>query len=716
MKILTRLLIGIPVFIILLIVAAGVVVGFVIDPNDYRARIEQAAEQSAGIELKINGDIGWSFFPWLGLEVQDINLRYPGQPELAQLEQAQLSVKLLPLLGAKVEMSDIQVNGIELSLVSTADGNNWTAPDTQAAEETATAEDQDTTVAGGATPLSSFDIESLTLSNAHLQYVDEVANSRIEVRDLNLKSGRLMPGSPIPIEFSASVHQFQNDAETLSAHAELSTDAMLDLSSQHYQLHGLEGELTLNSAALGTQPLTLTLAANLNLSLNDEQLSLGLQKLAIANLESQGQISVTGFQQPTITGELRIADFNLKQLLQQLGQSVPVTADSAALTRLGMSAVLNGPANSLTLNPLTLLLDDTEFNGSASLNLQTLAQSLTLSGGRLDADRYLPPADSSDTGTATASQNSTAGSATWSKEEIIPLEPLQALDLDAVLDLEQLQVAGLEINQPGITVNAHDGLVRLSRINADLYSGTLRNSATLDARQTPLKLSSDINVNSVQIGEALTALSGEAPITGSLDTQASLTAQGQSLHAIINSLNGSASFKASDGVIEGISMAQTLCQGINNVASLGINSEQVDESTPFATIGGSFKIVNGVISNQDLSAALDALSLTGRGSVDLPQTALDYRLGLTITSNLFNETCSINNRLEGVEFPVNCKGSFDTDPAQLCRPDASAITNLLKAEVKQEVQEKLESSLQEKLEEKLGDEGAGSLLKGLLGN
>lgn len=718
MKALTRLLIGIPVAILVIIVAAGLVLGLMIDPNDYRQRIEQTAQEQAGIDLQIKGSIDWTLFPWLGLEVSDIAVAYPDQPQLAQLDQARLSIRLLPLLGARVEMSDILLDGVELSLLTTAEGNNWTPPASQASAADDVAPQSDSGSAASGT-LTDFDIQSVTLSNVRIHYTDQVANSRIEVNDLKLTTGRLVPDSAIPLELSARLQQFQGEEETLAAELQLSTQAVLDPTAQHYRLDALNGQINLDGSSLGSVPLSLELQAVLDLQLAQQQLELELQKLAIANLASQGQIRVTDFQQPAISGSLQVAEFNLKELLQQLGQAPLETSDATALSRVSLSTTLAGSANRLTLNPLQLQLDDTAFSGSASLDLQTLAQSITLKGGRLDADRYLPPATTSDTDSTPAAAGQSSGtdsSAPWSKEEIIPLAPLQALDLDAVLDLEQLQIAGLVLDQPGVTVNAHGGLVQLSRLNADLYSGTLRNSATLDARQSPLQLSGKLNVASVQIGEALTALNGEAPLTGTLDTQASLSAKGQSLHAIVNSLNGSASFTARDGVIEGISMAQTLCQGINNVASLGINSEQVDESTPFATIGGSFKIVNGVISNQDLSAALDALALTGRGSVDLPQTTLDYRLGLTITSNLFNETCSINNRLEGVEFPVNCKGSFDTDPAQLCRPDASVITDLLKAEVKQKAQEKLESSLKEKLEEKLGEEGAGSLLKGLLGN
>lgn len=716
MKLLTRLLIGTLVLVLLVVGAGGVLLGFVIDPNDYRTEIEQSALDNAGVELKINGEIGWSVFPWLGLAVNDIDVRYPDKPDLAQLEQAQLSVKLLPLISGGVEMSSVQVNGLKLNLITTGKSNNWTPATEGNAEQQPAEADSPATSDVGSRPIGPFAIEEIVLSDAQIRYVDEPAGSRLEISNLNLTTGMLIPKTPIPVELSADIRQFANNEESLSVSTNLSGDALLDLETQRYQLNGIVANTRIVSLALGGEPLELDIEANLDADVDKQVANLGIQKLAIAQINAKGQVSIEEFTNPTIKGELRVDDFNLKQLLESLGQTAPVTSDPKALTRVGMSATLGGPANTLTLDPLALHIDDTSFDGKASVDLKTMAQTLNLKGDSFNADRYMPPGSDSATSGSAEGGTTSGGQKGWSKEEIIPVEPLKALNLDATFDLGQLTVSGINARNVGLTLNAHDGLVKLSRINADLYSGQVRNSATLDARKSPLQIAINKKVSGIQLGELLTDLSGEAPITGSFNSTANLTAQGQSMHAIINSLNGQLNVQASDGVIEGISMAQTICQGINNVASLGINSEQVDQSTPFADMGGNFTITNGVVSNNDLTANLDAMAMTGRGSVDLPQTLIDYRLGMTIKENLFKQTCSVNNRLQGVEFPVNCKGAFDTPPAKMCRPDASAFTNLLKAEAKKKVEEKIGSKIEEKLGEKLGDEGAKSLLKGLFGN
>ncbi|WP_372836025.1 AsmA family protein, partial [Pontibacterium sp.] len=263
-----------------------------------------------------------------------------------------------------------------------------------------------------------------------------------------------------------------------------------------------------------------------------------------------------------------------------------------------------------------------------------------------------------------------------------------------------------------------NGLIKGSKINADMYQGTLRNSATLDVRKTPIRIAVKKDIKGIQVGDMLKAAADTDALTGALNSQANITARGRSVYDIVHSLNGTTNVQMKDGELKGIDMAQTVCQGLNTVKSLGINTQEVDKSTPFANLSASTKIVNGVVNNPDLKAALDAMVLNGKGKVNLPKESLDYRVGLTIEQNLFKETCSIPDSLEGVEFPVDCKGGFDTDPAKLCKPDLAVFKNIFEAKAKAKVKAKVDEQkdkLKEKLGEKLGGEEGQKLLKGLFG-
>lgn len=56
---------------------------------------------NTGLTLSIDGPIGWSVFPWLGLSLEQVNVKGADNSELARLGTAEVSVKLLPLLSKK---------------------------------------------------------------------------------------------------------------------------------------------------------------------------------------------------------------------------------------------------------------------------------------------------------------------------------------------------------------------------------------------------------------------------------------------------------------------------------------------------------------------------------------------------------------------------------------------------------------------------------------
>ena len=108
--------------LLLIIVALGFALTHLFDPNDYKDEIRQIARDKAHIELTLNGDIGWSLFPWLGLELHDASIATLNTPKtpFADLKMLGLSVRVLPLsLGRVFVVADDdhlgQLNGLRLS-------------------------------------------------------------------------------------------------------------------------------------------------------------------------------------------------------------------------------------------------------------------------------------------------------------------------------------------------------------------------------------------------------------------------------------------------------------------------------------------------------------------------------------------------------------------------------------------------------------------------
>ena len=65
MKTLLKLVGGLVALLVVLVVAGGILLGTLFDPNEYKQEIQKLALDNGGVELKIGGDIDWSVFPWL---------------------------------------------------------------------------------------------------------------------------------------------------------------------------------------------------------------------------------------------------------------------------------------------------------------------------------------------------------------------------------------------------------------------------------------------------------------------------------------------------------------------------------------------------------------------------------------------------------------------------------------------------------------------------
>ena len=77
------------------------------------------------------------------------------------------------------------------------------------------------------------------------------------------------------------------------------------------------------------------------------------------------------------------------------------------------------------------------------------------------------------------------------------------------------------------------------------------------------------------------------------------------------------------------------------------------QRTDFAEAGGSFKIQNGIVRNDDLYLRAPVLRLDGAGSIDLPQRTVDYRITPQLATTLEGQGASGTPALQaGIPFLV----------------------------------------------------------------
>lgn len=688
--------------VIALLIVAVVAIGLFFDPNDYKPQIQEIAREQAGIELQINGDIGWSLFPTLGLDLASIKANtLEGEP-LASLNSAQLAVSIPALLGGEIKMSGITVDGLELSLTSSSKSVDSSA---QPVDQNNNKDEQPATGV-------KLDIGDVVLKDANIRYTDNSSGQTFILSNVNFNGKNVSSSQPFDTSISFDFKMLQDNEPVVALSTQLKTQLALNTVDQVYELLGLDMSVDLQHEALGDKPQTLNLKGNLIADLGADKAAVSDLNFQLANLSIQGNIDVLDMiQQPRFQGSISIPSFDAKKLLAALGQPELQTQNSKALTAVSLNTDISGPANVLGLSNLVLKLDDTEFKGKLSHNLSSGAQQVQLAGNQINLDDYLPPA--SDQPAAKGSSSSSAAGEGYPKTPLLPVDTLKTLNFNADISLGKLLISGLTLTELHVLADAKGGLINARQVSGKLYNGSFNNSAVIDARKTPLAITANNKVEQMQVGGLLKDLAQQDKISGTFNLNGEFKTQGNSVHDIVNSVDGDTRMSLKNGRINGVNLIDKLCSGL-----LTLQGQKPDENaavnyTEFSNLSASANIVNGLVSNKDLKAALVGVNLNGAGQVNLPQQALDYGLSLTVLQELKGPNCQIDKKLHNLSLPLRCKGSFDTEPTKLCGIDKEGMSQVLAdlgaAEVKAKVEAKVEEN-KDKLENKVKDK-----LQGLFG-
>jgi len=733
--------------LLLIIVALGFALTHLFDPNDYKDEIRQLARDKAHVELTLNGDIGWSLFPWLGLELHEASIATLNKPKepFADLQMLGLSVRVLPLLRREVQMSDVRVEGLNLNLVRDENGHgNWQdigkplpAQDASASTPNAPAATPagEPTAADNASERSvKLDIDSLTVNNARVQYTDAKTGQSVSAESIQLSTGPVHEGANIALKASAFLSAAQPN---IKARTELTGELRFDRKLKRYNLEDMRLSGETSGEPLAGKTLTFNAQGQLLVDMAANVASWNGLKVSANQLRALGELNVRELDKtPQVSGGLSIAQFDLRTFLDGIGQPLPATADPAAFGKLELVSRLAGSPNSLALEDLAVKLDDSTFSGRVAIeDFAKQALRLQLKGDKFDADRYFPAKSEQAKGATAARQaevkqqetTAVAGAGSsplpnaptqvaWSNDKLLPVDRLRALDLQAELSFGALTLDKLPITDAQLKAKGQGGLVTLETLRGGLYNGSFEAKGTLDVRPAVPQIGVNTKINRVPVEHFIKSESPEQtpPVKGLLTLNSDLTATGNSQKALVDTLNGNASFTINDGVLVNANLEQQLCQAIATLNRKSLSGEPRGKDTPFEELRGSLVVRNGVASNPDLKARIPGLTVNGQGDLDLRVLGMDYRIGVVVEGDqraMPDPACQVNERYVGVEVPLRCRGPLELG-AKACRLDQDGLGKVAAKLAGNRLKDKID----EKLDEKLGDKVSPELkdaLKGL---
>ena len=109
--------------IVIIVVAIGAYIAATFDPNQYKAQIVQAVKDKTKRTLRLDGDIKLSFWPNVGAELGKVSLsEAKSEKEFAAVDNARVSVKLMPLFSNQMVVDEVRVKGARAALVRFKDG------------------------------------------------------------------------------------------------------------------------------------------------------------------------------------------------------------------------------------------------------------------------------------------------------------------------------------------------------------------------------------------------------------------------------------------------------------------------------------------------------------------------------------------------------------------------------------------------------------------
>lgn len=672
--------------VVVLIVAAVIIVPMVVDPNDYKDEVIAKVKEQTGRTLSMPGDLKLSVFPWIAVETGKISLSNPksfGDKPFAEVNEVSVRVKLLPLLSRKVEVDTVGLDGLNLNLIKNKKGvTNWDdlAKGSGDKEKAEPKGDDD----GSAPELT---IGGVDISNARVSWTDQSAGQSYKVDQFFLKTGAIVNGQPVSLEMGMNL---ESAAPKVSAAVTLEATIALNESAGVVEVSDLKFKVDAEGADLPGGKAQLELEAAIKAALNGSSLSVTGLQLSSGDLKLSGELKGEALtSKPAISGNLKLAELNLRKWLEGLGLPVPETADASVLGRIGGDVTLKSKGNATEISSINLVLDDSKITGNGQLQGSAVAFKLAIDA--IDVDRYLPPEGAAEA--APAKESKATGD-----EPLLPVEMLRSLNLNGEITIGELIIKKFKAAQVIVKVKAKGGKISLDQGIGKIYEGSYKGRIDLNVAGKTPTMKIEKHLKDVAAGPLLKDMLGEERLLGKGQFNTAITSRGNSVNAIKRGLNGKLDFRFDNGAVKGFNLAQSIREAKAKFSGTPAPKSDQPQQTDFSELSGSGVFKNGVLNNQDLLAKSPYLRVTGAGTVNLVNETLDYLVKAVVVSTDKGQGGEGLDDLKGVPIPVKLTGplaapSFSVDWGKVLTGTQKAKLEEKKAEVKEKVEEKVRDKL-----------------------
>ncbi len=619
-----RWVVGVVGLVVVLLVAIVVLGPMLVPAATIRDQVASLVHDATGRDLKINGDLSVSTFPTLAVTAKNVtfaNAPWAGEKPMMSLDKLDIQLRLLPLLGGRVEVASFILEKPYIDLQTDKNGHgNWEfgppQPAAAAGGGTAGASSAPSAAApapaarssgGGGVSIREIALGDVHIADGHVSFKNGVTGKTETADAINLKISLADMDSPLKAEGSVHWH-------------DKPVDLTLDAAKPRDLMAGSAGSSF--AIKLVADPIKLAFSGTMGLAGAPKGVGdLDLSVPSIRNLVTWA----TG--QPLAAPGDGLGPFSIKG---------KVTVDGAKYALAGVQLGLDS------------------LKGSGDFSLDTGGARPALKGklavDKLDLNHYMPPekgATAAQPAAAAPAKTATGGAASapanaapagWS-DDPIDASGLKSADVNLALAADSIIYRKVEMGKTAVQITLDAGKLTLDLTDLALYQGHVSGRVQVDGTGVAVATDANLKVDKVQVGPLMKALADSDQVTGAAVAETQLTSRGKSQRELVGALNGKGQFALQNGVVKGVDLAGMVKDAAASV--VGAKSGETD----FTTAGGTYVIVNGILKNNDLAVAAPTLSATGAGTVDMPKRTVDYKLQAKVIGT--------------VVVPVNVKGPWE---------------------------------------------------------
>lgn len=738
--------------LIALLAIVVVAVSLLVDPNDYRDQISLRAEQETGRRLTF-GHISMGVFPWLHVKIEDLsmaNAKGFGDEPFAQAHEASIRVKLVPLLtGRQLQLDTMSLDGLRLNLAVDKQGrSNWADLVEAIGKDQPVDKPDAEPESRGEARLDKFTIEGIEISDSSVTYDDRQAGERYRLDGFQLRTSEIRNDEPFDVHAKGQLHAEKQQLESrvqlstrvipgenadhidlrpfkldidarqpdLTLTANSTMDLAVELEQRQYSARGIAMQAKASGSAVPGGTQTAQLAGEATYEAASGRLNVSDLALEIAGLRLTGTISGSGLNgdKPRLSGPVMVAPFNPRELLGRLGMPPKAPTDDKALTRASFAADYSGSFNSVSLDAITLKLDDTTASGRIAIaDFAAPRIEFGLDVDRLDLDRYLPrdaqpkpaaaqPRDPSDEQRRAAREALDA--------TVLPYASLDGLAADGKLAITQFKAYGMRFSNTALTVAAPRGAAKTVTLVGESYQGSIDASLRMKPGATPATALKS-NFTNIAIGALLNDAIGEDKLRGTGKLSLDLAGQGATVGALRRSMDGQIAIELQNGAIKGFNLAEIIRRGEAALHHKPYKPSNEPRETDFSALAVSGRVHDGLLRSDDLDMRSPLFRVSGAGTLNLVDETLDYIARPTVVGSLKGQGGETLQDLQGLTLPVELSGSLH-HPTYKLRID-DAVRHKAEEKLRKEVGKRLgienDDELQDKLNDKLGNDLGGAL-------